>query len=124
MTNYRGMTFIEVLIALTIFSSTSIAVLQLVNHHINTMNYLEEKTFAVIIINNKIAQVMLHPTSLIKVQGIETIAGQIWHWKIEPIQTSNNLLQAFEVSVSKNNFSSTILTMRSYVANQNFQDQI
>lgn len=39
----RGMTLLEVLVALAIFATAAISVIRSVSQHINTISYLEEK---------------------------------------------------------------------------------
>lgn len=39
----RGMTLLEVLVALAIFATAAISVIRSVSQHINTVSYLEEK---------------------------------------------------------------------------------
>ena len=60
----RGMTLLEVLVALAIFATAAISVIRAVTQHINTLGYLEEKTFASIVVDNQMAMVMLHPDKL------------------------------------------------------------
>ena len=55
----RGMTLLEVLVALAIFATAAIATIRSVSQHINTLNYLEEKTFAALVADNQMAKVML-----------------------------------------------------------------
>ncbi|KEY91380.1 general secretion pathway protein I [Candidatus Photodesmus blepharus] len=109
------MTLLEVLFALVIFSMISLSVLQLVNQHINFTDYLEEKIFSAMVINNQMAKVILKPENLKFMQGEENLAGRIWYWTIEPVKTADDLLQAFDVSVSRAKSGSSLLTVRSYV---------
>lgn len=60
----RGMTLLEVLVALAIFATAAISVIRAVTQHINTLSYLEEKTFAAMVVDNQMALVMLHPEKL------------------------------------------------------------
>lgn len=66
-TNARGMTLLEVLIALAIFATAAIAIIRSVSQHINTLNYLEDKAFAAMVVDNQMAKVMLD-TSALKAQ--------------------------------------------------------
>lgn len=113
----RGMTLLEVLVALAIFATAAIAVIRSVSQHINTISYLEEKTFAAMVVDNQMAKVMLEPEKLRQVTGTEELAGRTWHWKVDPIQTSDNLLKAFDVSVAVEKNASPVMTVRSYVSN-------
>ncbi|WP_033933817.1 MULTISPECIES: type II secretion system minor pseudopilin GspI, partial [Pseudomonadota] len=64
MKSKRGFTLLEVLVALAIFATAAISVIRSVSQHINTVNYLEEKMFAAMVVDNQMAQVMLNPQSL------------------------------------------------------------
>ena len=115
--NVRGMTLLEVLVALAIFATAAIAIIRSVSQHINTLSYLEQKTFAAMVVDNQMALQMLKPSSLTARSGTEKMAGQTWYWKITPIATTDNLLKAFDVSVSTSKKASPLVTVRSYVAN-------
>ncbi len=114
----RGMTLLEVLIALAIFATAAIAIIRSVSQHINTLTYLEEKTFASMVVDNQMAKVMLSEGSLSKQKGKEELAGRTWYWQVTPIKTANNLLQAFTVSVAASEKGAPILSVSSYVEPQ------
>lgn len=116
MKNVRGMTLLEVLVALAIFATAAIAVVRSVSQHINTLSYLEEKTFAAMVIDNQMARVMLDTATLKAATGKETLAGREWFWRVTPVKTSEALLNAFDVSVATDKKASPIVTVRSYVA--------
>lgn len=115
-TRSRGMTLIEVLVALAIFATAAIATIRSVSQHINTLNYLEEKTFAAMVADNQLAKVVLQPQALRKQTGKEKLAGREWFWTVTPVPTSDGLLQAFDVSVAAQKSGSSIVTVRSYLA--------
>lgn len=112
----RGMTLLEVLVALAIFATAAISVIRAVTQHINTLSYLEEKTFAAMVVDNQMAMVMLHPEKLKKTQGTQKLAERDWFWTVTPVATSDNLLKAFDVSVATSKNASPIVTVRSYVS--------
>ncbi|KAB0302163.1 type II secretion system protein GspI [Vibrio fortis] len=112
----RGMTLLEVLVALAIFATAAISVIRAVTQHINTLSYLEEKTFAAMVVDNQMAMVMLHPEKLKKTQGTQKLAERDWFWTITPVRTSDNLLKAFDVSVATSKNASPVVTVRSYVS--------
>ncbi|MEF1308716.1 type II secretion system minor pseudopilin GspI [Vibrio mytili] len=112
----RGMTLLEVLVALAIFATAAISVIRSVSQHINTVSYLEEKMFAAMVVDNQMASVMLSTEELKAKNGTEKLAGRTWYWKLTPVATTQPLLKAFDVSVSVEKDASPIVTVRSYVA--------
>ena len=112
----RGLTLIEVLVALAIFSTAAISVMNSVTQHINTLSYLEEKTFASLVVDNEISQVMLSGAPKNVTTGKTKMAGRDWYWKVTPVETEAGFIAAFDVSVSKSQDSkSSLVTVRSYV---------
>ncbi|MCK6263315.1 type II secretion system minor pseudopilin GspI [Vibrio sp. ZSDE26] len=112
----RGMTLLEVLVALAIFATAAISVIRSVGQHINTITHLEDKTFAAMVVDNQMANVLLNPSELKGQQGTEELAERKWYWKVTPIKTSDGLLSAFDVSASLSEQGDAIVTVRSYVA--------
>ena len=112
----RGMTLLEVLVALAIFATAAISVIRTVSQHINTVSYLEEKMFAAMVVDNQMANVMLDSAELKAKNGTEELAGRTWYWKVSPVATTQPLLKAFDVSVATEKNASPVVTVRSYVA--------
>ncbi|BCN22927.1 type II secretion system minor pseudopilin GspI [Vibrio alfacsensis] len=112
----RGMTLLEVLVALAIFATAAISVIRSVSQHINTISYLEEKIFAAMVVDNQMANVMLATEKLKAKNGTEELAGRTWYWKVTPVATAQPLLKAFDVSVATAKNTSPVVTVRSYVA--------
>lgn len=75
----RGMTLLEVLVALAIFATAAISVIRSVSQHINTVSYLEEKMFAAMVVDNQMANVMLDTGALKAKNGTEELAGRTWY---------------------------------------------
>lgn len=113
----KGMTLIEVLVALAIFATAALSVLRSTTQHINTISYLEEKTFASMVVDNVMAKVLLDDAPKTERTGKSKLAGRDWYWKIKPIKTAVNFIGAFDVSVSVDeDRKSPIVTVRSYAA--------
>ncbi|CAM2874760.1 type II secretion system minor pseudopilin GspI [Vibrio rarus] len=113
----KGMTLLEVLIALAIFATASISVVRAVSQHINSISYLEQKTFAGMVADNQMALMMLakEPPKTLK-KGNSELAGYQWYWSIKPVATGNDYLRAIDISVSLNEgLDNPIVTVRSYV---------
>ena len=112
----RGMTLLEVLIALAIFATAAISVIRAVTQHINTLSYLEEKTFASMVVDNQLAMVHLSKSFNATKKGEEQLAGQAWYWTATPVKTGLDLIKAVDVSVSLDpQRKNTLMTVRTYV---------
>ncbi|WP_456296444.1 type II secretion system minor pseudopilin GspI [Vibrio sp. AK197] len=111
----RGMTLLEVLVALAIFATAAIAIIRSVSQHVNTLSYLEEKTFASMVADNRMALVMLSDGKVTAQKGKQSLAGQEWYWQVTPVKTASDLLQAFTVSVASSEKGTPIITVSSYV---------
>jgi len=113
----RGMTLLEVLVALAIFATAAISVIRSTTQHTNTIAYLEEKTFASMVADNQMANVMLKGAPSRSYSGSEKMAGRSWYWKVTPVKTAVGMIGAFDVTVySDKEQKNSLLTVRSYVA--------
>ena len=111
-----GFTLLEVLVALAIFATAAISVMRSASQHVNTVHYLEEKTFAAMVADNQLALVHLTNKPISAKSGTEVLAGTTWHWQISPVATALPYLQAFDVLVAAEQQTSPIVKVRSYVA--------
>jgi len=116
MSRMKGMTLLEVLVALAIFATASLSVIRAVNQHLNTEAYLEEKMFASLVADNQLALIMLTPQAIASQSGATNMANRTWYWQVRLISTENNVLQAFDLSVATEKNHSPIITVRSYVS--------
>ncbi|UJF19447.1 type II secretion system minor pseudopilin GspI [Vibrio sp. SS-MA-C1-2] len=114
----KGFTLIEVLVALAIFATATLAIMKAVSQHINTLGYLEDKTFASWVADNQMAQTLLDGDAKSSKKGSTELAGQKWYWQVQYVDTTDSLLKGVEVSVRKNRSSkSADAEVMSYVAN-------
>jgi len=114
----RGLTLLEVLVALAVFATAALSVMKAVSQHLNTLGYLEEKTFAAMVADNEMAKIRLSgeiPTTARR--GKSELAGREWHWRQEVIKTSDNEFRAIRVKVSlDDDFDNVISEVTTYVA--------
>lgn len=115
----RGMTLLEVMVAMVIFAITATAVLKATGEHLNSVGQIEEITFASYVANNRLTEVHLEsnwpPKN--KQKGSEEMAGRTWYWQQQTLKTSDKDLLAIEVSVSLDpQYGSRITSVTSYLA--------
>lgn len=112
----RGMTLLEVLIALAIFATAALSIIRAVTQNINTISYLEEKTFASMVVDNQLAMVHLAESFNSTQKGVEELAGRKWYWTATPVKTAVDMIQAVDVSVGTDpERKTTLMTVRTYV---------
>ena len=115
----RGMTLLEVLVALAVFATAALSVMKAVSQHLNTLGYLEEKTFAAMVADNEMAKIRLSgeiPTSARR--GKSELAGREWYWSITSTQTADGFLRALDVTVATDEArKQSVVTLRTYVEN-------
>ncbi|MGF1759062.1 type II secretion system minor pseudopilin GspI [Photobacterium sagamiensis] len=115
----RGMTLLEVLVALAVFATAALSVMKAVSQHLNTLGYLEQKTFAVMVADNELAKIRLSgqiPAS--EKRGKSELAGREWYWSIKNTKTADGFLRALDATVATDaERKQTVVTVRTYVAN-------
>ncbi|MBY5948627.1 type II secretion system minor pseudopilin GspI [Photobacterium rosenbergii] len=115
----RGLTLLEVLVALAVFATAALSVMKAVSQHLNTLGYLEEKTFAAMVADNEMAKIRLSgeiPTTAKR--GKSELAGREWYWSITSTQTADGFLRALDVTVTTDEArKQSVVTLRTYVEN-------
>ncbi|WED21930.1 type II secretion system minor pseudopilin GspI [Vibrio sp. JC009] len=111
----KGMTLLEVLVALAIFATASLSIIRAVSQHTNTLRHLEEKTFASMVVDNQMALVLLDGVPSSAKTGKTEMAGRTWYWKVAPVPTVADYITGFDVSVSTEpGVKNPVATVRSY----------
>ena len=79
----RGMTLLEVMVALAVFAIAGLAVMKTASEHLSGLNYLEEKTLATWVVENQLVQQKLEAKwpGDSWVEGNEELAGETWYSK-------------------------------------------
>ncbi|PSW13121.1 type II secretion system protein GspI [Photobacterium sanctipauli] len=115
----RGLTLLEVLVALAVFAISALGVMKAVSQHLNTLGYLEEKTFAAMVADNELAKVRLSgeiPSSTKR--GKSELAGREWYWTIKSTKTADGYLRALDVTVATDEArKQSVVVLRTYVEN-------
>ncbi|MCC2617048.1 type II secretion system minor pseudopilin GspI [Aestuariibacter halophilus] len=118
--NNRGLTLLEVMVALAIFAMTGVAVMKAAGDHLNGLSQLEEITLATWVANNRVTRLRLEnnwpPKNNFK--GNEVMGDVTWYWQQKVLKTNDDNLRAIEVSVGlSENYTDTITTVTTYIAN-------
>lgn len=99
--NCKGMTLIEVMVALMILSVASVAIVKTSTLQIRHLTTIEQKEFASLIANNVLAQLTIegiwpdaHWT-----RGTSTMAGKDWYWQWRGIPTADRSTRTLEIEV-------------------------
>ena len=118
--NSRGMTLLEVMVALVIFAITGTAIMKAATDHLSGVEQIEEITFATWVANNQMTQAMLSKQWPPKndEKGSTEMSGRTWYWQQRVVKTNDDHLRAIEISVGLDeNYESSITTITSYKAN-------
>ncbi|GAB6263425.1 type II secretion system minor pseudopilin GspI [Photobacterium sp. 53610] len=114
-----GFTLLEVLVALAIFATAALSVMKAVGQHINTVGYLEQKTFATMVADNELARLRIAGERLTaEKKGKSELAGQTWYWSVKSTKTADGYLRALDVSVATDEaMKDRVTTLRTYIEN-------
>lgn len=116
----KGMTLLEVMVALAIFALTGTAALKAAGDHLAGVGQIEEITFATWVANNRLTQVTLAGEWPVKTgqKGSEEMSGRVWYWQQNVIKTSDKDLSAVEVTVGLDpGYEDSITTVTTYISN-------
>ena len=114
----KGMTLLEVMLALVILATSGLAVMQAASQALNNQSYLQQKTFAMWIASNRIAELKLQktwPSLSWKNEEIE-FANVKWYWRYQGVATANVNFIALDVEVSDKKNGKALAYMRTYIA--------
>jgi general secretion pathway protein I len=100
--NQRGMTLIEVMVALLIFGLTGTAVMKATTENLSSVGQLQDITFATFVANNRLAQLHLSREWPIKhnAKGQMEMANATWYWQQSVTKTAENELIQVRVTVA------------------------
>ncbi|EKN4180478.1 type II secretion system minor pseudopilin GspI [Yersinia enterocolitica] len=119
--NCRGMTLLEVMIALLILSMAGLAVIKSTGEQVRNLSYLEQKQLAAWVAENQLVNLRLEkvwPTALWH-SGTSEMGNNHWHWRWRGVPTTDDKLRAIEIEVRLDPESSQHLAqLRTYVTRQ------
>ncbi|ACS85275.1 type II secretion system minor pseudopilin GspI [Musicola paradisiaca] len=117
----RGMTLLEVMVALVIFALAGLTVLRTTAQQSSMLSRLEEKTFAVWIAENQLAVLRLEKRQpeTFWLEGETRFAGTIWYWRMLGADAGVDKVRSVDVEVrhEKDNGAADAV-LRSYVIRQ------
>ena len=114
----HGITLLEVMLALVIFALSGLSVMKAASETLNNQAYLDDKTFALWVASNHLAEQRLEknwPGESWK-KDSEEFAGITWYIRCKLVPTANDSFKALDVEVSRTEDGSAIAYIRTYVA--------
>lgn len=101
LTRQRGMTLLEVMVALFIFAVTGTAIMKAASEHLFSVGQVEQITVATWVANNQLNQLHYQPKwpPKNKAQGAVEMSGKTWYWQQKVEATNDSDLRAVTVSV-------------------------
>ncbi|AEE21117.1 type II secretion system minor pseudopilin GspI [Paraglaciecola chathamensis] len=116
---HKGMTLLEVMVALVIFAMTATAIMKAASDHLSSIGQIEEITFATWVANNRLTQLQLSTTWPPKnnAKGEQEMSERTWFWRQTVSKTNDSELMSVEVSVALDAaFSAPITSVTTFVA--------
>ncbi|MEI6858797.1 MAG: type II secretion system minor pseudopilin GspI [Shewanella sp.] len=116
----KGMTLLEVIVALAVFSIAAVSITKSLGDQIANMPILEERTYAQWVADNVMVDARLETSfpDIGKKDGEMKLAGLDWYWRKEVVKTSDDNFRMIRVSVSKDNrYERILVQVSSYVFN-------
>lgn len=118
MSGCRGMTLLEVMVALAIFALAALSLVRTTGQQMVGISTMEEKTFATWAADNRQVELKLAKTwpNLSWVEGTEEMANQKWYWRWKGVETEDEKFRALDVEVRSDPKSENPrVTLRTYV---------
>ncbi len=117
-TRQRGMTLLEVMVALLIFALTGSAILKAAGDHLSSVGQVEEITFANWVASNRLNQLQRETSwPPKKKQGSMEMADRTWYWQQQVTKTNDDALRAVDISVGLDpEYGSSLTTVTTFVA--------
>ncbi|GIU45454.1 type II secretion system protein GspI [Shewanella sairae] len=114
----KGMTLLEVIVALAVFSIAAVSITKSLGEQIANMPILEERTMAQWVAHNQMVDARLDPKfpEIGRKDGQVELANQEWYWRKEVIKTTDDNFRMIRISISDDErFTRTIAEVSSYV---------
>lgn len=114
----RGMTLLEVMLALVILATSGLAVMKAASEALNNQAYLQDKTFALWVASNSLAEIKLTKKwpSMSWQHSSEEFAGKEWFIRYQGVKTGDSSFVALDVEVSESRDGNALAYIRTYLA--------
>ncbi len=115
----RGLTLLEVMVALLIFALTGTAILKAAGEHLSSVGQIESVTFANWVASNRLNRLQLDNTWPPKnnVKGDMEMAGRTWYWKQTVTKTNDDDLRAITIYVGEDDsYTNSVTSVTTFVA--------
>mgnify|MGYP001231158045 CR=1 FL=1 len=114
----RGMTLLEVMLALVIMATSGLAVMQSASETLNNQAYLEQKTLALWVASNRLVELKLQeqwPSASWKYDS-DKLAGNTWYLRYKTVSTGDSNFKALDIEVSTKKEGRPLAYIRTYIA--------
>ncbi|GGN83200.1 type II secretion system protein GspI [Shewanella aestuarii] len=121
MNKSKGMTLLEVIVALAVFSIAAVSVTKSLSEQMANMPILEERTLGQWVASNQMVEARLPEVfpEIGSKDGQVELAGEDWYWRREVIKTTDDNFRMIRISVSKDErFKRIVAQVSSYVHNR------
>ena len=114
----QGMTLLEVMIALVIMATSGVAVMNSASGALNSQAHLQNKTFALWVASNRLAELKLQKVwPAVNWKNEKTdLAGVKWFLRYKTVETGDNSFKALDIEVSDVKEGNALAYMRTYIA--------
>jgi general secretion pathway protein I len=114
----QGMTLLEVMLALAILATAGLSVMNAASEALRNQAYLQDKTFALWVASNRMAELKLEkkwPSTSWQSESNE-FAGQTWYVRYQTVKTTDNNFKALDIEVSSVKEGNALAYLRTYIA--------
>jgi len=114
----QGMTLLEVMLALVIMATSGVAVMHAASGALNNQAHLQNKTFALWVASNGLAELKLKKIwpSASWQQDTSEFAGGTWYLRYKTVETGDSDFKALDIEVSDVKDGRALAYLRTYIA--------
>jgi len=116
----RGMTLLEVMLALVILATSGLAVMRSASSALSNQAYLQEKTMALWVASNKLVELKLEkkmPRASWKKEKVK-LANEQWYLRYKTVATGDDSFKALDIEVSNKEDGKALAYLRTYLTSK------